>query len=281
MKNNFKVSAIIPIYNRANDIHVTLNSLLNQSIKFYEIIAVDDGSDDNTVNIIKEFVNIYKEIKLIETNNFETDGRIIARNIGARMATGDLLAFIESDCELNRDWLKNILIGFQNGYEAALDRRRSYYPKTFIGKMEDHFLDMRLTHSYKIYFSQDSIMYHMGEPHTFKQAFKRNFWFGSHIIPYLKKIGFRRNKKYYLKAFIFIFYPFLLIWPLIFLALIFLLYLYIFQGDLRKGIKLKYLFIHPIYYLIVNEYANYLGLIYSLIFCKAPLSARTNDAQYK
>ena len=138
-----------------------------------------------------------------------------------------------------------------------------------------------MSSGYKIYFSQDSIMYHMGEPHTFKQAFKRNFWFGSHIIPYLKKIGFRRNKKYYLKAFIFIFSPFLLIWPLIFLALIFLLYLYIFQGDLRKGIKLKYLFIHPIYYLIVNEYAHYLGLIYSLIFCKAPLSARTNDAQYK
>jgi len=85
-------SIIIPTYNRAYIISKTVNSVVNQSFTDWELIVVDDGSTDNTAEIIKEFND--KRIHYFWKKNEE---RSIARNFGIKKAAGTYLCFLDSD----------------------------------------------------------------------------------------------------------------------------------------------------------------------------------------
>lgn len=90
-----KVSVIIPTYNREKTIEYCINSVLSQTIKPYEIIVVDDCSNDRTVEIIKNLnINIIKVFKLDKNS-----GAQAARNKGIKEATGNWIAFQDSDDE--------------------------------------------------------------------------------------------------------------------------------------------------------------------------------------
>ncbi len=129
------IAAIVPVYNSASYIEETLHSLFVQSHKFDEIIVVDDGSTDNTLDVVKKF-----KVKILKRKHQE---RSAARNAGWCAAKSDIIAIIESDAVFNRDWVKNVLVGFEKGYEAVIDRRYFYKPTTYIAKMNDHFYDLR------------------------------------------------------------------------------------------------------------------------------------------
>ena len=87
----WRVSAIIPAYNRADFLPETIAALLAQSSAPHEIIVVDDGSTDGTEAAVAQFGDAvrYKRI--------ENSGAPVARNVGAAMATGDWLWFCDSD----------------------------------------------------------------------------------------------------------------------------------------------------------------------------------------
>ncbi len=95
------ISVIIPVYNNEKTIRQCLESVSNQSISDYEIIVID-SSKDNTTKMIKEF----KNIKLIHLDEKTDPGK--GRNIGVKEAKGDIIAFTDSDCIVDYDWLKNI-----------------------------------------------------------------------------------------------------------------------------------------------------------------------------
>ncbi|OOF31688.1 glycosyltransferase family 2 protein [Salinivibrio proteolyticus] len=95
--DKLKVSIIMPIYNAGNQIRVAIDSLLQQSYKNIEIIAVDDCSPDNTFDILKELEKKDPRIKAIQPP--ENGGAYAARNYGLTFATGDLLTTHDSD-----DW---------------------------------------------------------------------------------------------------------------------------------------------------------------------------------
>lgn len=86
------VSIIIPTYNRANSISRSVNSILNQTYKDFEIIVIDDGSTDNTEEIISaisdERVKYYKQ---------KNAGACSARNYGIELSRGEYIAFHDSD----------------------------------------------------------------------------------------------------------------------------------------------------------------------------------------
>ena len=86
-----RVSVIIPTYNREEFITETINSVLNQTYKDFEIIVVDDGSTDNTKLKLESFKS---NIKLIEQKNSE---RAIATNNGVKNSSGEYIAFLDSD----------------------------------------------------------------------------------------------------------------------------------------------------------------------------------------
>jgi glycosyltransferase involved in cell wall biosynthesis len=86
-----RVSVIIPAYNAAATIAATVESVLAQSYRDFEIIVVDDGSTDRTHEILAGFGD---RVRLIEQHN---NGPAAARNVGARASSGDLLAFLDAD----------------------------------------------------------------------------------------------------------------------------------------------------------------------------------------
>ena len=94
-----KISVIIPTYNRKKTLARAIQSVINQSLSPFEILIVDDGSNDGTEEWVKDN---FQNIKYIYQNNH---GVSSARNIGIENAYGDWVAFLDSDDE----WLPNKL----------------------------------------------------------------------------------------------------------------------------------------------------------------------------
>ncbi len=102
-KKKIKVSIIMPVYNVEDILEETLNYLIKQSTKKIEIICVDDGSSDNSLNILKEYETKYKNIKILQQNH---EGAGAARNKGIKEAKGEYLLFLDSDDIFHKDLCK-------------------------------------------------------------------------------------------------------------------------------------------------------------------------------
>jgi len=96
------VSIIIPVYNGEQYIGETLDAILNQTYKNLEIIIVNDGSIDNTLNILNEYQKKDKRIKIITTPNMNVSN---ARNTGLDSANGDYIAFVDSDDIIDKNYI--------------------------------------------------------------------------------------------------------------------------------------------------------------------------------
>ena len=90
------VSIIIPCFNREKLIPLTLDSVLSQSIKNFEVIIVDDGSNDNSLNIVREYANKDLRIRQLSRNR-DPKGAPTCRNIGMVHAKGKYIIFLDSD----------------------------------------------------------------------------------------------------------------------------------------------------------------------------------------
>lgn len=97
------ISIIIPLYNKEKYIARTLNSVLKQTFKDFEIVIVNDGSNDKSIEIIETFTD--NRIKLISQKN---SGVSSARNKGIKESKYDLIAFLDADDEWNENYLDKI-----------------------------------------------------------------------------------------------------------------------------------------------------------------------------
>lgn len=89
-----KISVIVPVYNTEKYLSKCLNSILNQTLKEIEVIVVNDGSKDDSQEIIDEFVS--KDSRLVSIQK-ENGGLSDARNAGIDKAKGEFIAFVDSD----------------------------------------------------------------------------------------------------------------------------------------------------------------------------------------
>lgn len=87
------VSIILPTYNRSHSISLAIQSVLKQTYSDFELIVVDDGSTDNTVQIIQQIPDSRITYSVHDINK----GAAAARNTGMRLAKGDYIAFLDSD----------------------------------------------------------------------------------------------------------------------------------------------------------------------------------------
>ena len=88
------VSVVIPIYNNEKYLNDCLNSVINQSLKNIEIICINDGSTDNSLNIIQKFSQLDKRIIIINQKN---KGSGLSRNRGIKLSRGKFISFLDSD----------------------------------------------------------------------------------------------------------------------------------------------------------------------------------------
>jgi glycosyltransferase involved in cell wall biosynthesis len=86
-----KVSVVIPTYNHARFVGQAIESVLSQTLPAHEVIVVDDGSSDNTQEVLNPYAS---PVRVVRQQN---QGVAAARNNGARFATGDFLAFLDAD----------------------------------------------------------------------------------------------------------------------------------------------------------------------------------------
>ena len=89
-----KISVIMPVYNDANNLEKSINSVLNQTLTDIELICVDDGSTDNSLDVLNKFARYDKRIKVFSQKN---QGSGKARNKGLKESKGEYVAFLDSD----------------------------------------------------------------------------------------------------------------------------------------------------------------------------------------
>jgi glycosyltransferase involved in cell wall biosynthesis len=111
-----KVSIIIPTYNRENTIKRSVNSVLNQGYKNIEVIIVDDGSQDSTATVLSDIKD--KRVRVI--SHIANLGLGAARNTGILAATGDLIAFQDSDDEWLDGKLSLQVSAFNNAPDSCV-----------------------------------------------------------------------------------------------------------------------------------------------------------------
>ena len=118
-----KVSVIVPIYNVEKYLEKCINSLLSQTLEDIQIILVNDGSKDNSGNIAKECEkNNKNRIIYVEKEN---GGLSDARNYGLKYATGDFIAFLDSDDYIEKN-------AYEEMYNKAIEENAGYVECDFI-----------------------------------------------------------------------------------------------------------------------------------------------------
>ena len=110
--NEVKISVIIPVYNTEEYLQKCLNSVINQTFKDIEIICINDGSTDKSLEILEEYSKKDDRIKILSQKN---KGAGAARNYGLKIAKGEYISFVDSD-----DWIE--LATYERLYDIAVSK---------------------------------------------------------------------------------------------------------------------------------------------------------------
>ena len=105
------ISVIIPVYNAEKYLEKCLNSVIKQTLKDIEIICINDGSTDGSLNILQKYSEKDKRFIIIDQKN---SGQSVARNKGLSVAKGEFIGFVDSD-----DWIDDDF--YEKLYDAAIE----------------------------------------------------------------------------------------------------------------------------------------------------------------
>ncbi|MGC9502456.1 glycosyltransferase [Baaleninema sp.] len=109
------ISVVIPVYNGEATIRSTLESVLDQTFRDFELIVIDDGSTDNTVDVVKSIAD-----ERISLYSYPNAGQAESRNRGAKLASGEFLSFIDADDLWTSDKLDAQLQALKDHPDAAV-----------------------------------------------------------------------------------------------------------------------------------------------------------------
>ena len=98
-----KTSVIVPVYNTEAYIGKCLESIIQQTQKELEIVVVDDGSTDGSMQIVERYHQLFDNVRIIKQKNL---GQGAARNVGVKAATGHYIYFLDSDDFIEPDTLE-------------------------------------------------------------------------------------------------------------------------------------------------------------------------------
>ena len=126
-----KFSIIVPVYNVEEYIDDCLKSIKSQTFKDYEVIVVNDGTKDNSMDIVKKY-----DVEII---NQENGGLSSARNTGVKKAKGEYLIFLDSDDYIEKDLLKKINDSIKDNPDVVRFQIKEVYPDKEIDFNEESF----------------------------------------------------------------------------------------------------------------------------------------------
>ncbi|KAG4097281.1 nucleotide-diphospho-sugar transferase [Neocallimastix lanati (nom. inval.)] len=115
--NALPLSIVVPVFNTASYLDRCINSILNQTFKDFELICIDDGSTDNSMEILEKYRITDNRVKVI---HFEQNkGASAARNEGIENAKGEFIGFVDSDDYIDERFYENLLKK-SNGYDIVV-----------------------------------------------------------------------------------------------------------------------------------------------------------------
>lgn len=133
--NDIVLSIIVPIYNMSNYLDRCIKSLINQSYKNMEIILVNDGSTDNSIEICKHYARMYSNIKVYSKEN---TGLGATRNYGIQFANGEYVGFVDSDDYVDCNMYEDLIyITKNNKCDIGICGYEEVYDNNFISTDED------------------------------------------------------------------------------------------------------------------------------------------------
>jgi glycosyltransferase involved in cell wall biosynthesis len=116
--SDIKVSVIMPVYNARDFLSLAIDSVLSQTLREIELICIDDGSTDGSLDIIKEYQANDERVRIVTETNA---GPAIARNNGIRRARGEYIAFLDADDFFEADLLEELYNAAEaDGLDIAL-----------------------------------------------------------------------------------------------------------------------------------------------------------------
>lgn len=193
--SKIKVSVIVPVYNVETYLEKCLDSLVNQTLKEIEIIVVNDGSPDNSQKIIDKYAKNYPQIKAYKKEN---GGLSDARNYGLKKASGEYIAFIDSDDFVREDM-------YQKMYNKAASQNFDMVVCDLNYVYEDGRISMRVSSNIKKDTADIKKAMLNIYPAAWNKIFKKNLfssgiifktgvWFEDvefiyRILPFVKTIG--------------------------------------------------------------------------------------------
>ncbi|MDE1975549.1 MAG: glycosyltransferase family 2 protein [Patescibacteria group bacterium] len=126
-----KISVVIPAHNEEKSLPVSLPTVIAQDYPDFEIIVVDNASDDGTSDVVRKFMadNPNTQIKLIMESR---KGLLWAREAGRRAASGDIIANMDADCLPSPDWLSKGVKYFADPKIVAVSGPYDYYDGGFV-----------------------------------------------------------------------------------------------------------------------------------------------------
>lgn len=145
MSNNL-ISIVIPLYNKESSISRTLDSIINQTYKNWEVVIIDDGSQDKSADIVQNYLKDSR-IKYVYQHN---QGVSIARNNGFLKASGNWILFLDADDYLLRHALSTLLqcaitydtlVSTANFYSEHNNKRRTCHRRAHDGIIKDNFFN--------------------------------------------------------------------------------------------------------------------------------------------
>lgn len=141
------VSIIIPCYNSQYYIAYTIESVLQQSFPYWELIVVDDCSTDNSASIIQHYAQVDSRIKYLQTSK-SSGSPVLPRNIGIEHARGRFIAFLDSDDVWLPNKLKSQLAMFDK-YDDMAICFSNYEKMTEAGERNERVIEAPLITTYQ------------------------------------------------------------------------------------------------------------------------------------
>jgi glycosyltransferase involved in cell wall biosynthesis len=171
-----KISIIIPVYNAEKYLEKCINSVILQSLRSCEIILINDGSKDSSLAICKEFAKRDNRIIVIDKEN---GGVSSARNAGLEQATGEYIAFVDSDDWIDESIYTSIFEKFGEQFDIAISGivyKGLKEEKEDISFLEEEYVDdsIKMNLMPRFYFYGKGFQKKTIGGHTPKMLFKRD-----------------------------------------------------------------------------------------------------------